>query len=73
MKCTGCGKEQENKKKQWWALLDYYGVSGTFCDVCFDKVSHDALGKPNHPVAYRNMVKKLTPNDERKTRHDQAK
>jgi hypothetical protein len=61
MKCDGCGKEQENKKKQWWGLWNYYGVSGTFCNVCFHKVSHDAYGKPNHPVAYRNMVKKLTP------------
>ena len=62
MKCTGCGKEQKNKKKQWWGLMSYYGVSGTFCNVCFGKVSHDAYGKPNQPIAYRNMVKKLTAN-----------
>lgn len=59
MKCACCGKKQTTLKKQWWHLINYYGLSGTFCSECYDKVSHNADGKPYHPVAYRNVLKKI--------------
>jgi hypothetical protein len=57
-KCSACGKEHSGTKTQWWFLNNYYGVTGFVCGRCFDKVAHRD-GKPDHPVAYRNMVKKL--------------
>ena len=62
-KCHACGKENKGTKTQWWHLSGgYYGLSGFLCSGCFEKVAHRD-GKPNHPVAYRNILKKLTPSN----------
>ena len=57
-KCCACGKEHTGTKTQWWRLSGYYGLNGFVCAGCFEKVAHRD-GKPNHPVAYRNILKKL--------------
>ncbi len=62
MQCICCKKEQATPKKQWWHLIKYHGLSGTFCNLCFEKVAHDCYGKPRHPVAYRIAIKKLSSN-----------
>lgn len=56
-KCRACGKENKGTKTQWWYLSGYYGLSGFVCSACFEKVAH-RNGKPNHPAAYRNIIKK---------------
>ena len=61
-KCCACGKENKGTKAQWWHLSGYYGLSGWVCSGCFEKVAHRD-GKPNHPVAYRNILKNLTPSN----------
>jgi hypothetical protein len=33
-------------------LNSYYGITGNFCPVCRDKVSHDSNRNPNHPDEY---------------------
>lgn len=62
-KCCTCGKEHKGTKSQWWHLSGYYGLSGLVCNRCFKKVKH-RNGMPNHPVAYRNILKKLAPSNE---------
>lgn len=47
--CTNCGK---NYKEGGWSLNKYYGITGQFCSPCYDKVSHDSYGKPEHPGEY---------------------
>jgi hypothetical protein len=44
---------------QWWSLRNYYGISGEFCPGCFDKISHDSYGRPNHRAAFRESVEEL--------------
>jgi hypothetical protein len=55
MKCIICGTS--NPKGQWWGLSGYFGLSGRFCPICYDKVSHDAYGKPNNPVEFEKILK----------------
>ena len=57
-KCCVCRKENKGTKTQWWHLRGYYGLNGFVCNMCFKKVAH-RNGKPNHPAAYRNVLKKL--------------
>jgi len=49
MNCTNCGKPQD-RNGQWWRLNNYFGFTGLFCPNCYDMISHDAYGKPNHPL-----------------------
>lgn len=56
--CSCCGKLKN--KGQWWFLSNYFGVNGRFCSTCFEKVSHDSYGKPNHPIAHKKILEKLS-------------
>ena len=56
--CTVCRKKREGVLPQWWSLVNYYGVNGIYCPVCFEKVRHKD-GKPVHPIAYRNALRKM--------------
>ena len=60
IKCGACGKKHNGTKTQWWHLKGYFGLTGFVCSNCFEKVAHRD-GKPIHPVAYRNVLKMLTP------------
>jgi hypothetical protein len=57
--CTGCDTDKETRSGQWWFLRDYFGVSGQFCPDCYDKISHDSYGRPEHPEEYTLMLLKL--------------
>lgn len=69
--CTCCKRERKYREGQnagyyglkepgWWTLSGYFGLSGFFCPTCYDKVRHDAYGKPVHPRSYRRILKELT-------------
>jgi hypothetical protein len=60
MNCVLCEKKPTGTKAQRWHLNNYHGLSGCFCNGCYEAVSHDSFGRPKHPVAYRNAVKTLT-------------
>lgn len=64
MKCTNCTTvKPPGNARQWWHLGNYYGITGTFCPDCFELVSHDPYGTPNHPVKYQQIVEVLTHED----------
>jgi hypothetical protein len=56
--CKGCGTTRN--PGQWWHLSNYFKISGMFCSACYDKVSHDSYGEPNHPHDYLLMLLKLS-------------
>ena len=56
--CTVCRKQRRGVLPQWWNLNNYYKLKGVFCYVCFEKVRHKD-GKPIHPIAYRNALRKM--------------
>lgn len=58
VQCTNCGTTDH--RGQWWYLGNYFGLSGTFCPKCYDKVSHDSYGIPRNPNLYVEILKKLT-------------
>jgi hypothetical protein len=58
-KCQFCNKERAGSKMLCWYLTGYHGLTGFMCGDCFDKVKHDGNGKPIHPVAYRNIMKRI--------------
>jgi hypothetical protein len=61
--CTNCGKErvtEGGKADGYWGLSNHYGIRGTFCGECYEKVSHDSYGKPNHPGEYIAILLKQT-------------
>mgnify|MGYP000417390400 CR=1 FL=1 len=47
--CSNCGC---NRAGQGWSLRNYYGITGRFCQECYDKVNHDSYGNPEHPGEY---------------------
>ena len=49
MKCANCGCEVNGLG---WHLRNYYHISGYFCRLCYDKVSHNAYGEPENPGEY---------------------
>jgi hypothetical protein len=57
--CKSCGADDKQSKGQWWGLSNYHGLSGRFCSDCYEKVSHDSYGKPNHPADYSFMLLKM--------------
>ena len=62
--CRGCGSEMTREKTvkesiQWWNLNNYFGISGVFCGDCYEKVSHDSYGNPNHPAELAFMLLKM--------------
>ena len=59
MKCRACESTKLTKDGQWWHLKGYFGLSGTFCSDCYDKVSHDSYQKPCRPNDYLLMLLKL--------------
>jgi hypothetical protein len=58
VKCTNCGVEKSQRDGQWWHLCNYYGIRGTFCPDCYELVSHDPYGAPNHPAEYQQIKEK---------------
>jgi hypothetical protein len=50
--CTNCGHTQEGTDLGFWSLNNYYGIRGRFCGPCYNKVSHDSYGNPEHPGEY---------------------
>lgn len=60
MKCRACDTTKLDQIGQWWHLKDYFGLSGTFCPDCYDKVSHDSYRKPNRPNDYLLLLLKLS-------------
>lgn len=62
MKCRACETESDysNPDFQMWNLRDYFGISGSFCSLCYDKVSHDSYGRPNQPEEFLMMLLKLS-------------
>ena len=56
--CSNCGATEA--KGQWWSLSKYHGLSGRFCPKCYNKVSHDSYGMPEHPKAYAEILAKQT-------------
>jgi len=61
MKCRACDRESNynDPNFQMWNLRDYFGISGSFCSPCYDKVSHDSYGRPNRPEEFLMMLLKL--------------
>lgn len=61
--CRGCGIEMTDKTvggwPRFWHLNNYFGISGVFCGSCYEKVSHDSYGKPNHPAELAFMLLKM--------------
>ncbi len=58
--CKSCGKgKPAGFTEQWWALNQYYKLNGLFCPDCYEKVSHNSYGEPNHPGDYLMMLLKL--------------
>lgn len=57
--CDLCKTIYKGRKRAMWHLANYYGISGQFCHLCYQKVAHDAYGNPKHPVAYRIALKKI--------------
>jgi hypothetical protein len=45
--CTNC-----NKRSRAWVLSNYFGISGSFCRDCYNKVSHNSYGQPENPAEY---------------------
>jgi len=62
MRCRACDVESDYSDPdfQWWNLRDYFGISGSFCSPCYDKVSHDSYGRPNQPEEFLMMLLKLS-------------
>jgi len=58
MTCKVCEKNKTGRE-QWWHLTGYFGITGTLCGKCYDKVSHDGCGKPNHQKAYERVKQAL--------------
>jgi hypothetical protein len=56
-KCTNC--VTTDPKGQWWYLYNYYKISGYFCPRCYEDVSHDSAGNPNHPIKYKMMLENI--------------
>lgn len=58
--CTNCDTNclTTAKSGQWWYLGNYFGISGHFCPKCYDKVSHDAYGRPENPIEYEKILNK---------------
>lgn len=59
MNCTLCGKEPKVSRSQWWMLKNYFGITGTFCTTCYDRVAHDSNWKPRHPKQYADALVKI--------------
>lgn len=58
--CACCGKEHTDQDKPgWWHLRNYFGLYGSFCGRCFDKVSHNSYRVPNHPRQYAAIKERL--------------
>ena len=58
--CRACDKAKpHDPKEQWWYCKGYYKISGLFCADCYEKISHDSYGRPNHPGEYLMMLLKL--------------
>jgi hypothetical protein len=57
--CKACTRAKDSVSGTWWHLSGYHGFSGLFCPDCFDKVSHDVYGKPNHPQEVEAMRREL--------------
>ena len=57
--CNSPSRLSSDGRTQMWRLNNYYGISGRFCNKCYDKVSHNSYGIPNHPISYKNILKKL--------------
>lgn len=55
-RCTNCGKD--HTPGQGWHLNGYHGLTGYFCSGCYDRVSHDIYGNPNHPSDYLMILLK---------------
>jgi hypothetical protein len=63
------------KRRHAWHLSGYYGigsqnngrgtatVTASVCALCYESVSHDALGKPRHPNRYRRALRRYVSND----------
>ena len=45
MRCSFCDEITEG---HGWTLSDYYGLTGSVCNECYEKVSHDSYGNPKH-------------------------
>jgi hypothetical protein len=58
--CTSCDTDKETCGGQWWFLRDYFGIRGQFCPDCYDKISHNSYGQPEHPEEYTLMLLKLS-------------
>ena len=58
--CVCCGGEDFDRDQQWWSLRGYFGLSGRFCSQCYEKVSHNSYGEPNHPSDYLLIRMKLS-------------
>lgn len=61
--CSNCGETyitQWNHPQfnQFWHLSNYYGITGIFCSKCYNDVSHDSCGNPNHPKKYQKILDK---------------
>jgi len=51
--CDLCSNDSSS---QYWHLNGYYGITGRVCSCCYDKVSHDAYGRPNNPEQYKAVL-----------------
>jgi hypothetical protein len=47
-RCMGCKKIP----KHWWILHNYYGLTGSICDHCYQMVEHDRNGNPVNSLDY---------------------
>ena len=60
MKCRACDIEKDRTGRQWWNLSGYFGITGSFCPDCYDKVSHDSYQQPCNPGEYTKILLKLS-------------
>jgi len=58
MCCDNCGKTKKQISKEegnWWNLSDYHHVTGYFCPLCFELVSHNH-NEPRHPTRWSEIA-----------------
>jgi hypothetical protein len=55
--CIAC--DTTNPDGHWWNLRGYYGIRGTFCEDCYEKVGHDSFGNPSLPDQFAALSERL--------------
>lgn len=65
-KCVHCEKTSGDVDR-FWGLVNYFGITGTYCGQCYTLVSHDSWGNPIHPYEYLMILLKQEKGNGKKT------